>query len=130
MLRRLIETHFVSLADDPERTYGKNRALRDLARRLGPIPLSLMEKWEGRVKWVDENGNARDMQEEDGELYEEGQFELGDIWGQARQRRPVDMGDGEMGCFVEMILKMLRWEPGERPGTEELSGHEWFRGLE
>lgn len=39
MLRRLVETSYSS--DDPERIYSKNRLLRDLAQRLGPIPASL-----------------------------------------------------------------------------------------
>jgi len=54
------------------------------------------------------------MQEMDGEVYEEGHFEVGDIWAQARQRKPVDMGDEEMEVFVGLIQGMLKWEHGSR----------------
>ncbi|KAK3391165.1 kinase-like domain-containing protein [Podospora didyma] len=132
MLRRLVETRFEN--DDSEKTLEKSRLLRDLANRLGPIPMSLREKWKRADEFVDADGNALDMQERDGEEYGEDDFESGDIWYQARRRQPLDWRDGrpagELESFVGLVAKMLSFEPEKRPSTGELRRHAWFKNLE
>jgi serine/threonine protein kinase len=124
MLRRLVETRFVS--NDPERTYQKNRLLRDLSQRLGPVPATIRAQWHDADKFLDPDGNALDMQEQDDEIYGPDDFEFGDIWHHAKIRKPLDMSDTEMEIFVDLIRKMLQWEPTSRPSTAELLGHKWF----
>jgi hypothetical protein len=59
MLRRLVETRFVS--NDPQRVHQKNRLLRDLAQRLGPVPDKIRTQWRDADKLVDMDSNALDM---------------------------------------------------------------------
>ncbi|KAH8666998.1 kinase-like domain-containing protein [Xylariales sp. PMI_506] len=127
MLRRLIE-HKIELGD-PKRIYLKNRQLRDLAQRLGPVPPFLRAQWPDADEFVDPEGNALDMQERDEDVYTPDHFEYGDIWHHARIRKPWDMSDDDMEVFVGMLLKMLHWEPEQRPSTEELLQHPWFKSL-
>jgi hypothetical protein len=51
MLRRLVEMRFVS--NDPQRVHQKNRLLRDLAQRLGPVPDKIRTQWRDADKLVD-----------------------------------------------------------------------------
>jgi serine/threonine protein kinase len=133
MLRRLVEPQMH--LDDPERVYLKNRLLHDLTQRLGSIPANLRARWCDADKFVDSEGNALDMHKHDEELYGPmnpygpGDFEYGDIWHQARMRKPLDMSDGDMDVFVRMILKMLQWQPELRPSTAQLLQDEWFKGI-
>ncbi|KAK2607069.1 hypothetical protein N8I77_005776 [Diaporthe amygdali] len=128
MLRRLVETRFV--ADDPERIYQKNRLLRDLAQRLGPVPATIRAQWSDASEFVDAEGNALDMQEQDEQVYEPDDFEYGDIWHHARIRKPLDMSDNEMEVFVSLVKVMLQWDPESRPSTTDLLQHEWFKDLQ
>jgi hypothetical protein len=116
--------------------------MRDLAQRLGPVPEGLRGRWKGWESWVDgegraldpqevlENGKTRDGQEEGEDVWTEEDFEYGDIWWQARRRRPLDMEIGEMESFVDMLLSMMQWEAGKRPSTDELMRHRWFEGMQ
>lgn len=128
MLRRLVETSFY-FSQDPDESMQKGRLLRDLAQRLGPVPAEIKGKWKGWERWVDEEGRALELEvlEPEEGPYEEGMFEVGDVWHQARQRVPVGMGEEEMGQFVEMVVGMLRWVPEERMTTGEVLGSAWFR---
>ncbi|KAE9366610.1 kinase-like protein [Stipitochalara longipes BDJ] len=129
ILRRLVEPFFSS--DDPKRVYTRNRQLRDLAHRLGPVPTGILVLWPAANKFVDANGKALDMHEEDGqEPYEPDEFEYGDIWHEARKRKPLDMSDIEMKAFVDLVMRMLQWEPETRPSTAELLHDPWFKDLE
>ncbi|KAH8676396.1 hypothetical protein BGZ60DRAFT_428921 [Tricladium varicosporioides] len=122
MLRRLVETRCDS--DDTG-----NRLLRDLDHRLDPAPASIRVQWRDTYQLVAKDGNALDMQERGGKVYEPDDFEYGDIWHQAGIRKPLDMDDTEMKTFVEIVKKMLRWGPEARPTTAELLEHEWFKDL-
>jgi hypothetical protein len=112
MLRRLVETQFVS--NDPHRVHQKNRLLRDLAQRLGPVPDTIRAQWRDADKFVDMDGNALDMQEQDEQVYEPDDFEYGELWHHARLRKPLDMPDPEMEVFMGLIQQMLQWEPASR----------------
>ncbi|KAK3317789.1 kinase-like domain-containing protein [Cercophora scortea] len=128
MLRRLVEGRCGS--DDPERIYQKNRQLRDLALRLGPMPATLRDMWPDSDGFVDAAGNALDMKEDledNGEPWGPDDFEYGDIWHHAGRRKPLDMDEEEMRVFVHLLLQMMRWDPKERPSTSELLRHEWFK---
>jgi hypothetical protein len=125
MLRRLVEAQFIH--NNPE--YTNNRLMHDLAHRLGPVPAILRAQWRDADKFVVPDGRALDMQEEDGEVYGEDDYLYGDIWHHARRRKPLDMNDSEMENFVDMVVKMLQWEPELRPTTAELLKHEWFKDL-
>jgi hypothetical protein len=127
MLRRLVETRYEH--PDPDRLHQRNRLLHDLAQRLGPIPGSLKSQWPDAMEYVDSDGNALDMQERDEVVYEPEDFEYGDIWHQARRRKPLDMSDSEMQDFVHLIQDMLRWEPETRPSTGELLRYTWFNEM-
>ncbi|KAG6354949.1 hypothetical protein INS49_004030 [Diaporthe citri] len=127
MLRRLVETRFA--ADDPERIYQKNRLMRDLAQRLGPVTASVRARWRDAAEFVDTEGNALDIQEHDQQVYEPDDFEYGDIWHHAKIRKPWDMSDREMEVFVGLIQAMLQWDPESRPSTRDLLQHEWFKDL-
>ena len=138
-LRHLIENRYKF--PDHEATYSKKRMMRDLAQRLGPLPDELREKWVGWEQWVDgegraldpqekdEHGMPRDEQEEGEDVWGEDDFEFGDIWWQARRRKPLDMEDEEMECFVGMLLGMMSWRAEDRPGTGELLKHRWFEDM-
>ncbi|KAK4450275.1 kinase-like protein [Podospora aff. communis PSN243] len=126
MLRRLVETRYYSREEDPDRAVQRGRQLRDLAQRIGPVPGVVREKWKGWEEWLDEGGKALGVEERDETVYEEGEFEWGDVWDQARQRRPRGMCDEEMREFVEMVLGMLAWVAEERPTTGELLESTWF----
>ncbi|KAH8840013.1 hypothetical protein MCOR02_003407 [Pyricularia oryzae] len=129
MLRQLAEPTF-SLPDDDKRTQTKSQLLRDLAQRIGPFPAELRSSWPDADRFVDGEGNAIDnLAEVHGEEVEPGDFGYGDIWYQGRQRKPLDMSDGELEVFVGLVLSMLRWQAEERPYTAELLEHEWFKDL-
>lgn len=128
MLRRLVEHRFSF--SDPEKVYLKNRQLRDLAHRLGPVPAALRAQWPAADDFVDAEGHALDMQEQDEEVYGPDDFEYGDIWHHARKRRPLDMSDEDMDAFVRLIQRMLQWQPEQRPSTSELLQDEWFQDLQ
>ncbi|KAN0092342.1 hypothetical protein V8E51_018189 [Hyaloscypha variabilis] len=129
MLRRLVEPCFSS--DDPERVYIKNRQLRYLANRLGPLPARILALWPVADTIVGANGNELDMHEQN-ELgpYGLDEFEYGDICHQATRRKPLDISDVEMEAFVNLVRRMLHWEPEARPSTAELLHDSWFEGLE
>lgn len=127
MLRRLVEAQFS--AADPGRVYQNKRLMRDLVQRLGPLPPVMRAQWPDADAFVDGGGFALDVQERDGEVYGPDDFEYGDIWHHARRRKPRDMPDGEMDVFVDLVQKMLQWQPESRPSTAELLRHEWFKGL-
>ena len=124
MLRRLVETRFSS--DDPERVYSKNRLLRDLVQRIGPFPYSMRAQWTDADKFIDSEGIALEIQEYDGEIYGPDDFEYGDIWHQAKNRKPLDMSDPGLELFISLIQEMLQFNPELRPSTTELLQHEWF----
>ncbi|KAK3689556.1 kinase-like domain-containing protein [Podospora appendiculata] len=128
MLRRLVEPR-LSPWDDSGKIDQKNRQLRDLALRLGPMPATLRDAWRDADRYVDAAGNALDMTEEDEQEEEYGpdDFEYGDIWHHAGRRRPLDMDEKEMRVFVYLMQDMMRWDPRERPSTSELLQHEWFK---
>ncbi|TLD21395.1 hypothetical protein PspLS_09289 [Pyricularia sp. CBS 133598] len=127
MLRELTETTF-SFPNDGNKTRAKSQLLRDLAQRIGPFPAKLRELWPDADSFVDVEGKAIDnCMEVNGEEVEPGDFEYGDIWYQGRQRKPLDMSDGELEIFVGLVLSMLRWKAEERPSTAELLEHEWFK---
>ncbi|KAH9900465.1 kinase-like domain-containing protein [Xylariomycetidae sp. FL2044] len=123
MLRKLVESRF--LHSDPERIYARNRLLRDLVQRLGPMPTEIRSLWRDGDDFVDSEGTARHPDDED--PWEPDDFEYGDIWYQAKVRKPLDMAEGDMESFVRMILKMLQWQPEKRPTTTELLEDEWFQ---
>jgi serine/threonine protein kinase len=139
-LRRLIENRY--RFPDHDMAYSKARMMRDLAQRLGPLPEGLRGQWKEWEQWVDGegraldpqevlgNGKTRDEQEEGEDVWTEEDFEYGDIWWHARRRKPLDMDDGEMESFVDLLLSMMQWEPGKRPSTEELMRHRWFEGMQ
>ena len=127
MLRRLIEPFFDS--DDPQGIYTRNRQLRDLVARLGPLPATIRTQWDAADHFVDSEGNALSMEEHDKEVYGPGDFEYGDIWYQARWRKPLDMSDSDLELFVDLMKKMMRFEPELRPSTTELLQHNWFKDM-
>jgi serine/threonine protein kinase len=127
MLRRLVETRFNS--SDVGGIHQKSRLLRDLSLRLGSIPGHMRAQWSNAEEYVDEQGNALDMQEQDGEIYGPDDFEYGDIWHQAKIRKPLDMTDQELEMFINLIQKMLQWQSESRPSTTELLRHEWFQDM-
>lgn len=127
MLRNLVEKDFVF---DKASKYPRDRRLRDLAQRLGPVPLALRNQWEGADEFVDAEGNAlMKFMEWDGEEYGPDEFAYGDIWHQARTRKPLDMSKDELGVFVSLMKEMLQWTPESRPSTSDLIRQEWFADL-
>ncbi|KAI1841400.1 hypothetical protein JX266_012411 [Neoarthrinium moseri] len=127
MLRLLVESNYSS--QDPEHVNLKNRQLRDIAHRLGPIPTAIRTQWRDAEKFVDSEGNALDMQEQDGETYGPDDFEYGDIWYQARKCKPLDMSEETMEHFVRLVQTMMQWQPELRPSTTQLLQDPWFKDL-
>lgn len=124
MLRSLVEQRMNW--DDPN--FSRNRRLRDLAQRLGPVPPTLRAQWDKAEDFVDADGYALDnLLEMDGREYEPDEFEYGDIWHQALSRKPLDMSTQDMEAFVNLITEMLQWIPESRPSTLELLKHAWFK---
>ncbi|TLS28026.1 hypothetical protein PpBr36_02024 [Pyricularia pennisetigena] len=131
MLRRLTEPTFsLPNDDDDDKTRAKGHLLRDLAQRIGPFPAELRPLWPDAGRFVDAEGRAvENSADRYGQEVEPGDFEYGDIWDQGRQRKPLDMSDGDLEVFVGLVLSMLQWKADERPSTAELLGHEWFKEL-
>lgn len=127
MLRGLIEPLIES--DDPDRVRTRNRMLHFLAKRIGPVPASVRQKWSAADEWVDAEGKPLDRYEQEKEDYGNNDYPWGDIWAQARQRKPKDMSDDDMNMFVRFILRMTQWEPEKRATTSELLQDEWFHDM-
>ncbi|KAK8093190.1 uncharacterized protein PG998_014591 [Apiospora kogelbergensis] len=77
-------------------------------------------------RFVDGDGKSLDTPDDDEELYGDDDFPRGDIWFQARKRKPLDMSEEDLGQFVRLIQKMLQWEPENRPFTGELLQDPWL----
>ncbi|KAK7981173.1 alpha-L-fucosidase [Apiospora arundinis] len=103
----------------------KYRVLQCLARRLGPVPASLRAHWPDADQFLDAEGNSLETPEQDEDEYDD-DFPRGDVWHQGRNRKPLDMSEEDLAGFVHLIQKMLRWEPENRPSTEELLQDPWF----
>lgn len=138
MIRRLVSTHYEQDDPRPERPYARGRLVRDLVQRLGvPLPSAMRAHWKNADKFLDAQGNVRgEVVELEGmeDYYAPGEwgpdcYEWGDIWYQARYRKPLDMSERDLELFVEMLLRMMRWDPEARPSTAELLKDEWFGSL-
>jgi serine/threonine protein kinase len=70
------------------------------------------------------------MQEADQETYGPDAFETGDLWYQAQRRKPLDWSDHELELFVDLMKKMMQFQPELRHSTAELLRHEWFRDMQ
>ncbi|KAK6824620.1 protein kinase domain protein [Apiospora arundinis] len=103
----------------------KDRVLQCLARRLGPVPASLRAHWPDADQFLDAEGNSLETPEQDEDEYDD-DFPRGDVWHQGRNRKPLDMSEEDLAGFVHLIQKMLRWEPENRPSTEELLQDSWL----
>lgn len=139
MQRRLVETSFRDGDDRPQRLYARSRLVRDLAQRLGPLPADWRTHLHEADKFVDAQGRALDFLdlegsaeevEDSGWTYGPEHFDYGDIWHQARWRKPLDMSNEELNVFLGLLGEVLQWRPEARPSTSELLRHEWFQGLE
>lgn len=127
MLRRLVEAR--PDFGDPERVPRKSGLVRDLAQRLGPVPAEVRKYWKGASGILDSQGKALSLLELEGEEPEPDHYSYGDIWYQAKWRKPLDMSDDDMKLFVDLLLQMMQWTPGSRPPTCELLGHAWFKDM-
>ncbi|CAH0043565.1 unnamed protein product [Clonostachys solani] len=114
--------------------YTPSRQLHDLARRLGPIPSEMRANWKQADAYIDKAGNPLDLSEQEKSIYDrsfgEESFQWGDIWHRARIQKPYDMPESDMEVFVDLILKMLQWDPQKRPEAKDLLQHEWFKGCQ
>lgn len=137
MLRRLVETSFQRQDPYPARPLARGRLVRDLAQRLGPLPIHMRPHLKDADDLLDAEGRALEFVKLKGMegYYEPGEwgpdcFEWGDIWHQARFRKPLDMSDHDLEVFVGLLRQMMQWRPGDRPSTSELLRHEWFKDLQ
>lgn len=81
---------------------------------------------------MDASGRARDLAEDDDDDDDDSEvdtFKTGDIWYQARLRKPLDMSEVELGVFMDLILSMLAWDLDARPSAAEVLEHEWFKRI-
>lgn len=127
MLRRLVEAR--PDFGDSERLPRKSGLVRDLAQRLGPVPAGLRTFWKGASSILDSQGRALGLLELEGEEPEPDDYNYGDIWYQAKWRKPLNMSEDDMKLFVDLLLLMMQWTPESRPTTSELLRHEWFKEL-
>jgi len=67
--------------------------------------------------------DPRDIREEE---EEEDDFGYGDVRFAARCDGPEDMTDAQLEMFVDLMLKMMQWEPEKRASTRELLEHPFF----
>ncbi|KAK6065030.1 hypothetical protein SCUP515_11429 [Seiridium cupressi] len=127
MLRTLVEHQLQR--DDPEYIKVRNRLLHSLAKRIGQIPAALRTQWPDADQWVNAEGNPVDIHEQEEYDYGDDLYPRGDIWQQAKERKPQDMSNEDMEAFLRLILKMLQWQPELRPSTSELFQDEWFHDI-
>ncbi|KAH9889215.1 protein kinase-like domain-containing protein [Xylariomycetidae sp. FL2044] len=125
MVRELVGG--VAWDDDPGQHTRKSKQLQELVRRLGPLPRGLRAQWPEADKYLDAEGNALDVPEEDKDGYGGDPFPYEDILEQAQRRKPLDMLDKDMEVFVRLLRKMLQWQPELRPTTSEVIQDEWFK---
>ncbi|CAH0031367.1 unnamed protein product [Clonostachys rhizophaga] len=111
--------------------YTRCRQLYDLTRRLGPIPHSMRTQWKEADEYIDKDGNALDLSEAEKSIYGapigKDSYYFGDIWYRARIQKPFDMSEDGLNIFMDLIQKMLQWEPKKRPDVDEILQHEWFK---
>lgn len=91
---------------------------------LGPMPAAWWERWEARHKFFDENGNQKQGKYSWPPLAEA--FEEGV---QAYRRRSPATGvfdQDEAAAILNLIRRMLVFEPGKRPTAEEVLASEWM----
>ncbi|PSK44197.1 cyclin-dependent kinase 1 [Elsinoe australis] len=89
------------------------RYLKDLAQRIGPLPGRFREAY------AFEDVEDEELDEED--------LAYGDMRFAARRDGPLDMMDEDLEDFVDLMSRMLRWEPGERPTTKAILDHAFFK---
>lgn len=136
MLRRLVTTAYKRDDPLPERPYARSRLIHSLASRLGPLPSKLRACLKDADKLFGADGKALEFVELEGNenYYDPGVwgpecYEWGDVGHQAKFRKPLDMSDGDLEVFVELLRSMMQWDPERRPSTSDLLTHEWFRDL-
>lgn len=92
---------------------------------LGPMPTSWWDRWEERGEFFDQDGRpteGREVWPELGQAFERGVQDY---------RRKLQMGvfrGEETRAILNLIRRMLTFQPEERPTTEEVLESEWMVG--
>jgi len=87
----------------------------------------MQARWEDADQSIDKKGNVLDIQEYDEMVYGPEYFEYGDIWHQARWKKPLDMSGRDLELCMDLVQKMVQLKPDLRLSTAELLQHDWLK---
>ncbi|KAL4887219.1 kinase-like protein [Aspergillus karnatakaensis] len=91
---------------------------------LGPMPSEWWQRWEGRPRFYDENGQVRESHKMNQWLPLQESFEDGvQKW---RRKFGHEIGENETTAFLNLIRHMLSFRPEERPTAEQVLQSEWM----
>ncbi|GAM86930.1 hypothetical protein ANO11243_049510 [Dothideomycetidae sp. 11243] len=92
--------------------------LQSMAEVLGTMPKDLLQRWEARASYLDEDGNV---------LAEPlGGSASDSLHVQIKAQKPRDMSTKETCLFEDFICSALRWQPKDRLTAAQLLQHPWL----
>jgi hypothetical protein len=117
------------LADIPQEQNDDDHLLQ-MIDALGQLPEELLINWPRHARYFDENlklirSDVSSSETAEGELYQGPSLE------EACKEAMTDKMDAEEVAFVlDLLRKVLQYEPGLRPSTSELLRDPWFQTIE
>ncbi|KAJ5958578.1 uncharacterized protein N7479_005728 [Penicillium vulpinum] len=91
---------------------------------LGPMPSEWWQRWEGRPRFFDEDGNPTKRYMENKWPPFEESFEIGvQKW---RREIGSEITEDEKTAFLDLMRRMLSFRPEERPTAEEVLMSDWM----
>jgi serine/threonine protein kinase len=94
---------------------------------LGRMPDEWWETWEARATFFDEEGSPLDekaMKTSFEGIFEEG---LTVMEGINRVKKTLKVPQSERGQLADLLSKILRYDPKERPTVEEILKHDYWK---
>lgn len=95
-----------------------------MVRTFGKLPKRWWNTWAARGKYFEEDGSFKVISGKSSERSRT--VDLGKRLGDLLQRGKVEIGKEELEMLERMLVKMTKYEPQDRIGSEELLKDGWF----
>lgn len=94
---------------------------------LGPLPPTIAAAWPRYSKYFNDKAELIRTDVGPAEVSSEEVCTGPTLEALLEECKPADMDDTESSAFVDLLRKILQYDPASRPSTAELLEHEWFR---
>lgn len=112
--------------------FDRDELMAEIVRFFGKPPQEWWDKWEAREDFFDKEGTY--IQHGDDEewslevaLSKPTETFLPGADGKQEEQKSLITPKAEQELIADLLYKMFRFEPEERPSVEEVLSHEWFK---